>query len=57
MCRKTHPSPAWKGWKAWEIFTLVIRGTCGAFLGAALASYTDKETLFPNGFQLKNPKS
>jgi hypothetical protein len=44
------------GCKAWEVFTLVIRGTCGEFLGAALASYTDKETLLLDGFQFKKSK-
>jgi hypothetical protein len=57
MCCKTHPSPAWRGGKAWEVFTLVKRGTSGAFLGVALASFSKEATLLPSGFQLIIPTS
>jgi purine-cytosine permease-like protein len=52
MRRKTHPSAAWRGWMAWEVFTFVIRGASGAFFGAALAFFSKEATLLPSGFQL-----
>jgi hypothetical protein len=57
MCCKTHPSPAWRGGKAWEVFTLVIGCGSGAFLGAALSCFPKEATLLPSGFQLIIPTS
>jgi hypothetical protein len=53
MRRKTHPSAAWRGWMAWEVFTLVIRGTSGKYQVLLWLPFKWKQPSFPADFNLK----